>query len=335
VHILTVVGRLRDGISIPEAQAELDVIAARLAREHPGTNKGWGTALDPLQSALVGHTKRMLMLLFAAVALMLLIASVNVANLVLVRTKARSLELAMRSALGASPARVLRQVLAESAVLAACGGVLGLILAAWGVSVLVRLAPEGLPRLEEIAVNGRIAAFALAATGAVALGFGLWPAWRASRAPLNSAIQGSVRHRESRTPPQLVVVWSELAMRSAAVAAGCRRASSPDTLDPVRSCRSRGGGRSRRREVSGCRDENPLHEQVLESVDARSAQRRDGDAGPDAPTITGEDEGQPAQPGSVNVTSFTERAVLRQPASASARTRHHAEEHCARPISSW
>ena len=117
--------------------------AARLAREYPATNKGWGTALDPLQSALVGHTQRMLVLLLAAVALMLVIASVNVANLMLVRTKAREVELAMRSALGASPGRVIRQILAESMVLAACGGALGLALAAWGVSVLVQLAPEG------------------------------------------------------------------------------------------------------------------------------------------------------------------------------------------------
>lgn len=214
VHILTAVGRLRRDVSLPEAQAELDVIAARLAREYPKTDKGWGTALDPLQSALVGHTRRMLMLLLGAVALMLLIASVNVANLMLVRTKAREVELAMRSALGASPGRVIRQLLAESAVLAACGGALGLALAAWGVNILVQLAPEGLPRLDEIAVNARIATFAVAVTALVTLAFGLWPAWRASRAPLNSAIQASVRttaaagHRRS----QMLLVSSELAI---------------------------------------------------------------------------------------------------------------------------
>ena len=214
VHILTVVGRLRRDVSMSEAQAELDVIAARLAREYPGTNKGWGTALDPLQSALVGHTQRMLMTLLAAVGLMLLIASVNVANLMLVRTKAREVELAMRSALGASPGRVIRQILAESSVLAACGGLLGLAVAAWGVSVLVRVAPEGLPRLDEIAVNGRIAVFAMAATAGVALVFGLWPAWRASRAPLSDALQGSVRSTagHERRRSQLILVSSELAI---------------------------------------------------------------------------------------------------------------------------
>ena len=214
VHMLTAVGRLREGVSLPEAQAELDVVAARLAREYPGTNKGWAAALDPLHSALVGHTRRMLMLLLGAVALMLLIASVNVANLMLVRTKAREVELAMRSALGASPGRVVRQLLAESAVLAVCGGALGLVLAAWGVDVLVQLAPEGLPRLEEIAVNGRIALFAVGVTAVVTLGFGLWPAWRASRAPLNAAIQASVRSTSAAGSrrSQLFLVSGQLAI---------------------------------------------------------------------------------------------------------------------------
>jgi putative ABC transport system permease protein len=214
VHILTVVGRLKRDVSLSEAQAELDVISARLAREYPATNKGWGTALDPLQSALVGHTRRMLMLLLAAVGLMLLIASVNVANLMLVRTKAREVELAMRSALGASPGRVIRQILAESTVLAVCGGLLGLALAAWGVNALIQLAPPGLPRVEEIAINGRIAAFAMTVTITVAFGFGLWPAWRASRAPLSAAVQGNVRSTagHDRRRSQLILVSSELAI---------------------------------------------------------------------------------------------------------------------------
>jgi putative ABC transport system permease protein len=214
VHILTVVGRLKRDVSLPEAQSELDLMSARLAREYPTTNKGWGTALDPLQSALVGHTQRMLITLLAAVGLMLLIASVNVANLMLVRTKAREVELAMRSALGASPGRVIRQILAESTVLAVCGGLLGLAAAVWGVSVLVRVAPEGLPRLDEIAVNGRIALFAMATTAAVALAFGLWPAWRASRTPLSAALQGSVRSTSGheRRRSQLILVSSELAI---------------------------------------------------------------------------------------------------------------------------
>ena len=237
VHMLTAVGRLREGVSLSEAQAELDVISARLDREYPRTNKGWATALDPLHLALVGHTRRMLMLLLGAVALMLLIASVNVANLMLVRTKAREIELAMRSALGASPGRVVRQLLAESAVLAVCGGALGLVLAAWGVSALVQLAPEGLPRLEEIAVNGRIAVFAVGVTALVTVGFGLWPAWRASRAPLNAAIQASVRSTSAagNRRSQLMLVSGELAIAQVLlVAAGLLLASFArlTSLDP-------------------------------------------------------------------------------------------------------
>jgi predicted lysophospholipase L1 biosynthesis ABC-type transport system permease subunit len=267
------------------------VIAARLAREYPKTNKGWGTALDPLHSALVGHTRRMLMLLLGAVALMLLIASVNVANLMLVRTKAREVELAMRSALGASPGRVIRQLLAESAVLAACGGALGLALAAWGVDVLVELAPEGLPRLDEIAVNARIATFAVGVTALVTLAFGLWPAWRASRAPLNSAIQASVRstaaagHRRS----QMLLVSSELAIAQVLlVGAGLLLASFArltSLRSGLRSARSRRHRRqSAGREVPRRRHTNPVSpgRPRTADFDARRSACRDGDAGADA-----------------------------------------------------
>jgi putative ABC transport system permease protein len=316
VHILTVVGRLRAGVSIPEAQAELDVISSRLAGEYPTTNRGWGTALDPLQSALVGHTKPMLTLLLAAVALMLLIASVNVANLMLVRTKARALELAMRSALGASPGRVLRQILAESTVLAACGGFAGLLLAAWGTHVLVQFAPEGLPRLDEIAVNGRIAAFALITTVVVALGFGLWPAWRASRAPLNSAMQGSVRstvsHEKRRS--QLALVWSELAIAQVLlVAAGLLLASFAHltSLDPGFDPTDLvavdvGLPGSKYRDAPA---RTRFHEQVLDQLSATPGIRSVAMAmqAPMRPTITRGVwiEGRPAPPpGEFNLTAF-------------------------------
>jgi len=214
VHFITAVGRLRRGVAIQAAQAEMDGTAARLAREYPGTNAGWGIALDPLKSALVGDTRRVLLLLFAAVALMLMIAAVNVANLTMVRAQARSMELAMRSTLGASPTRIVRQILAESLLLAACGGVLGIAVAAWGVQILVRLAPEGLPRVGEIGVDGRLAAFATLVTAGVGVAFGLWPAWRASRAPLSAAINASVRSTagRDRRRSQLLMVSSELAI---------------------------------------------------------------------------------------------------------------------------
>ena len=316
VHILTVVGRLRQDVSLPEAQAELDVISARLAREYPVTNKGWGTALDPLQTALVGHTQRMLVLLLAAVALMLVIASVNVANLMLVRTKAREVELAMRSALGASPGRVIRQILAESLVLAACGGALGLALAAWGVSALVQLAPEGLPRLGEIAVNSRIAVFAVVVTAAVAFGFGLWPAWRASRAPLTTALQGSVRSTSGRGSrrSQLLLVSSELAIAQVLlVAAGLLLASfvrltslNPgfDPRDLVAVDVSLPG--SKYRDAAA---RIRFHEDVLERLSATPGMRSVATAmqAPMRPTITRGVwiEGRPAPPpGEANLTAF-------------------------------
>ena len=316
VHILTVVGRLRNNVSLSEAQAEFDVIAARLAREYPQTNKGWGTVLDPLQTALVGHTQRMLVMLLAAVGLMLLIASVNVANLMLVRTKARALELAMRSALGASPARVLRQILAESVVLAAGGGLLGLALAAVGVNMLVQLAPEGLPRLEEIAVNGRIAAFAVVVTVLVAFGFGLWPAWRASRAPLSTAVQGSVRSTagRERRRSQLLLVSSELAIAQVLlVGAGLllasfvRLTSLDPGFDPADLVAANVGlpGSKYREAAARIR----FHENALERLSATPGVRSAAMAmqAPMAPAITRgvRIEGRPAPaPGEVNLTSF-------------------------------
>lgn len=316
VHMLTAVGRLKRDVSLGEAQAELDVVSARLAREYPGTNKGWGTALDPLQSALVGHTQRMLMLLLGAVGLMLLIASVNVANLMLVRMKAREVELAMRSALGASPGRVIRQILGESTVLAVCGGLLGLAFAAWGVNVLVRLAPEGLPRLEEIAINGRIALFAIVTTGAVALAFGLWPAWRASRVPLSAALQGSVRSTsdQHRRRSQLILVSTELAIAQVLlVAAGLLVASfvgltslNPgfDPRDLIAVDVSLPGAKYR-----DAATRIRFHEEVLNRLSAEPGVRSAAMAmqAPMRPAITRGVwiEGRPAPaPGEINVTAF-------------------------------
>ena len=215
VHTIDVVGRLRRGVTLQAAQAELDGIAARLSREHPGTNSGWGIALDPLKSALVGDTRRMLLLLLAAVALMLLIAAVNVANLTLVRTQARGLELAMRSALGASPSRIVRQVLAESVLLAACGGALGL--SQWRRGVFrfwCGLRPRGCRASMKLPSMARLAAFATFVTAAVGIAFGLWPAWRASRTPLNATVNASVRTTpgKDRRRSQLLLVSSELAI---------------------------------------------------------------------------------------------------------------------------
>jgi putative ABC transport system permease protein len=214
ISILTVVGRLRPGVAMQSAQAELDAIAARLKRMYPIWNTDRGVMLEPLQTALVGDTRTVLLVLLGAVVLLLLIASVNVANLLLVRTQGRTMELVMRSALGASRGRLAAQILIESVLLAAIGGVLGVLLAVWAVRVLVELAPTNLARIDEVSVNLRLLLFATAVTGLTGVAFGSWPAWRASRislsAAMNAAARGSVGRERRRT--QQLLVFGELAV---------------------------------------------------------------------------------------------------------------------------
>jgi putative ABC transport system permease protein len=214
VHILTSVGRLRPGVAVQSAQAELDAIATRLAALYPQWNTHRGILLEPLHRAIVGDTRTVLLVLFSAVVLLLLIASVNVANLLLVRTQGRTLELAMRTALGASPNRLAAQILAESLLLAAMGGALGIALAFWGVATLAHLAPVDLGRFDAVALDARVLVFATATTALTGVAFGLWPAWRASRAPLTATMNSSARGGTDagRRRGQQVLVATELAV---------------------------------------------------------------------------------------------------------------------------
>ncbi len=214
VHILQVIGKLAPGVPLPVAQAELDAHAARLARQFPQTNTGYGVLLDPLQAALVGDTRPVLAVLLGAVTVLLLIAAVNVANLMLVRAGQRTAELTLRSALGASRGRLLVQILVEAVMLAGIGGVLGIALAAWGVNLLVGLAPPDLPRLDEVVVDTRVLACGFVLTLITGCGFGVWPAWRASRASVAPAAGGQERvtsGRDRRRAQQLLV-GGELAL---------------------------------------------------------------------------------------------------------------------------
>src|SRR5206468_2510869 len=186
ISILTAIGRLRPNVAVQSAQAELDAVAARLERQYPQFNTDRGVMLEPLQTALVGDTRTVLLVLLGAVVLLLLIAAVNVANLLLVRTQGRTMELAMRTALGASPNRLASQILAESLLLAAMGGGLGIALAFWGVATLAHLAPVDLGRFDAVALDARVLVFATVTTALTGVAFGLWPAWRASRAPLSA-----------------------------------------------------------------------------------------------------------------------------------------------------
>ena len=158
---ITVIARLRPGVPTAQADAEVRAVAARLAADYPRTHRGRGATVRPLQDHLVRNTRTGLLALFGAVALVLLIACANVANLLLARSAARSTEMTLRIALGASRGRLLRQCLAENLLLTALAAALGLALAAWGIDAVTAALPAALPRAEEIVVDWRVASFAI------------------------------------------------------------------------------------------------------------------------------------------------------------------------------
>jgi len=192
-RMLRVVGRLRPGVSLAAAQREFDTIASTLAQEHPDTNAKRGVGMTSVLDALVGRTRRPLVLLLTAVGCLLLIACLNIANLLLAREAARRREISLRVALGASRLRIVRQLLTESLILAAAGTAAGLVLANWTVPVLVRLAPVNVRGLDEVAIDGVVVAFTTLLAAASVVLFGLVPGLQASRADLSTALQDSAR----------------------------------------------------------------------------------------------------------------------------------------------
>jgi len=193
-RMLGVLGRLAGNATIDQARAEMIGIADRLARTYPGSNAGWSVALVPLEDAVVGRgMRRALLLLLGSVGFVLLIACVNVANLLSARGVARQSEMAVRRALGASRWRLLRQLLTESLLLGLAGGALGVIVALWGTRLLMALAPPGLPRLFEVSVDGRVLAVALGATVSAALLFGVAPATQVIAARPDDALRDTTR----------------------------------------------------------------------------------------------------------------------------------------------
>ena len=174
-HMMQSVGRLRPGVSVAQAQAELHTLTAALEQQYPDTNTNFTVAVRPLRESMVGDVSGALYVLFGAVICVLLIASANVANLLLARATVRAKEIALRSALGASRGRIIRQLLTESVVLSGLGGLLGLILAAWGTDVLVSLVPENIPRIAAIRLDGMVLAFTLIVSLGTGILFGLVP----------------------------------------------------------------------------------------------------------------------------------------------------------------
>ncbi len=182
------IARLRADVSIEQARARLDALAARLRQEHPDTDAGTGINAVALQDQPVGGVRLGLVVLVGAVGFVLLIACVNVANLLLARASGRVREIAVRRALGAARARILRQMLTESVLLAVGGGAAGVLAAEWGVSALKAIAPPGTPRIAEVSIDPQVLAFAAVISLCTAILFGIVPAWHTSRETLVPAL---------------------------------------------------------------------------------------------------------------------------------------------------
>jgi predicted permease len=210
VHYLDAVGRVKKGIGVEQANAELASIATTLARRYPQTNAGQGLRATPLRKLLTRDARGGLFILFGAVGFVLLVACANVAGLTLARATGRAHELAIRGALGAGRTRLVRQLLVESLVVGVAGAAIGVLIASWSLDLLIRLAPEDVPRLNEVGLNATVAMFTLALGIGTALLFGILPALQASRAEIAPALRtGDIRSdggRPGRAMSALVIL---------------------------------------------------------------------------------------------------------------------------------
>jgi putative ABC transport system permease protein len=212
---LPVVARLKPGVSLAQANAQLAAVSARLAKQYPDTNSEWTAFAVPFREELARDYRLAVLVLLGAVLLVLLIACANVANILLARLSARAKEISVRLALGASRARLLRQLLTESALVSVLGGAIGVGLASWGLQVLRASAPGGLPVWRGIRIDAPVLLYALGAALATGLAFGSVPAFHVMRCSLASALHGSRRvigGSERRSQALLIVAEVALAV---------------------------------------------------------------------------------------------------------------------------
>jgi predicted permease len=210
---LRAIGRLKDGVTLAQAQSELNVIAQRLETQHPESNTNQGIHLVGLQQDNVRDLKKTLWVLFGAVAFVLLIACANVANLLLARATSRASEMSIRTALGASRWQLLRGVLTESGLLAIAGGLVGLFLAIWGIDLLKAFGSEMIPQLQTVALSRPVLGFTFGLSVLTLLLFGLAPAWHSSQAGLSETLKAVGRSSSgtARTRLRSALVVSEIA----------------------------------------------------------------------------------------------------------------------------